>query len=223
MFTATLRQSLSSVHAASIVVCAAGLVSCASNDTGPVHATFSPSSPDGPAQTDLSAVRSTSADHNALLPVRVRIHPLTRLERSPDAAAATAPDATAWQIACHIELSDAYGHTTKGLGRLRIELYRPRSDRADGPETQDAVWNIDLRDPKENAGVYDDLVTRTYTVYLASLPRWLEDWASLSAQRRADTNSPIGDDSDFVTIKAYFITDRNGRERVYENTYRMPG
>ena len=71
------------------------------------------------------------------------------------------------------------------LGRLRIELYRPVSDRPGGPETQDAVWNIDLRDPRENAAVYDDLVTRTYTVYLASLPSWLDDWASPLRSREA--------------------------------------
>lgn len=161
-----------------------------------------------------------AADLDALLPVKVRVHALTRLERTPVDALGREP----WQIACHVELRDAFGHTTKGLGRLRVELYRPQSDRAGGPETQDAVWNIDLRDARENAVVYDDLVTRTYTVYLASLPVWLHEWADKAEVRRNRAETAVGEAGEFVTLKVYFITQgRNGRERIFESSYRLPG
>lgn len=184
------------------------------------RATFPASS--GSAAEPAKQRSSAVADLDVLLPSKVRIHPLTRLERAPGSPT----DSNTWQIACHIELRDAFGHSTKGLGRVRVELYRPVSDRPGGPEAQDAVWNIDLRDPRENASVYDDLITRTYTVYLASLPHWLEEWATRMEERRQDDASAPGNavGEGAILLKAYFMTyDRTGRERVFESTYRLPG
>lgn len=213
------------------MLCGAALLGgCGANSTGDGRPAFTPAA----AGDSAGEAGGSAADLDALLPARMRIHPLTRFERAPSAAPGKAePNAPLepgpWQIACHIELRDGFGHTAKGLGRLRIELYRPVSDQPGASEAQDAVWNIDLRNPRENASVYDDLITRTYTVYLASLPRWVSEWATRAEERRSATGQPglsaagsAGDE--FVTLKAYFITfDRTGRERVFEHTYRIPG
>ena len=171
--------------------------------SNPADPGFDPNAPD-------TGTRG-APDFDSLLPARVRIHPLTRLSRE-SAGGAQAQ----WQIACHVELRDKSGHVVKGLGRLRLELYRPTSEGSGGPETQDAVWNIDLRDPSENARIYDDLVTRTYTIYLASLPGWLQQWAA-QGEEEASASAPA-----WVTLKAYFISiDASGRERVIQSSYRL--
>ncbi|MBC7835095.1 MAG: hypothetical protein H7Y88_08330 [Phycisphaerales bacterium] len=103
-----------------------------------------------------------------LAPERLRIHPLTRL-------ATTGPDG-ALRLACHVELKDQFGHATKGLGHLRIELYRPVGG-GDG-ESQDLVWEIDLSDPTINATFFDDLITRTYVIHLSGLPAWVAELQS---------------------------------------------
>lgn len=176
-----------------------------------------------------SANTRGTVDNDTILPARVRIHPLTRLMPDPAAAAGGATGATEYQLACHVELRDKFGHVVKGLGRLRVELYRPSTSASGGPENQDAVWNIDLRDPIENARVYDDLVTRTYTVYLTSLPEWLQDWARQGATAKAAPDSPgkgapekSQSATGWVTLKAYFVvTDSRGRERVLQTSFRL--
>src|SRR5205809_166521 len=82
-----------------------------------------------------------------LAPERLRIHPLTRVTTE------ATPDGPQQQIVCHLELKDRFGHSVKALGRLRVELYRPATADAGSPvsETQELIWDIDLRDPVENA------------------------------------------------------------------------
>lgn len=82
-------------------------------------------------------------------PGRVRIHPLSRVQREPEAL-----------LILHLEMLDPWGDTTKGVGLVRI---------AAGPERGSAMqWEIDLRDAELNASLYD-ASTRTYRLQLRGL------------------------------------------------------
>ena len=98
--------------------------------------------------------------HRALLPVELRIHPLTRLVRRDE-------DATS-SLDLHFELVDRWGHSTKALGELSVTLFGRdgiRNERGDPVRR----WVVDLRDPDENARPYDR-VTRTYRFLLTEIP-----------------------------------------------------
>ncbi|MGQ0628745.1 MAG: hypothetical protein ACT4PL_11680 [Phycisphaerales bacterium] len=142
-------------------------------------------------------------------PARIRIHPLSRLERD---------DRGILRLTSHLELADAAGHSTKWLGRVRIELYRPAAAGAEtgdspalsGGETQAKFWEVDLTDPAQNALVYDDLVTRTYILPLVDLPEWV------AKLQQGASREP------WLTLRAYFITwDAGGRERILETSARI--
>jgi hypothetical protein len=156
------------------------------------------------------ATQSAGLDLDALAPARLRIHPLTRLTREPVASAESPEWET--QLACHLEFKDRFGHNVKALGTLRVELYRPTpgDSGAAVSENQELVWDLDLRDPDANSLLYDDLVTRTYIVYLGGLPDWAARWAAGEAREP------------WVTLRATFTTaDCDGRERLLEATYRL--
>lgn len=97
-------------------------------------------------------------------PVRVRVHPLTRVARpaSPGEPA---------RLHTHIELIDPWGLPVRALGVLRLIV---RFDAAEAariaaelPEFPGVlVWTIDMSDPDANATRFYDRVTRTYTVTL---------------------------------------------------------
>ena len=84
-------------------------------------------------------------------PQALRIHPLTRL----------AVDAKSGRsiIEVRLEFLDPEGHTTKGVGQVRIDLAAGGSGADSSPPI--ATWNWDLRDRSVNRRFYDD-VTRTY-------------------------------------------------------------
>jgi len=84
-------------------------------------------------------------------PADMRIHPLTRIT-TDEAGGETI-------IEARLELVDAHGHTTKGIGFVTCELL-PR-----GSETVVAFWELDLTDLAINRERYDD-VTRTYLIPL---------------------------------------------------------
>jgi hypothetical protein len=103
-----------------------------------------------------------SPDRSAFEPAQLRVHPLTRVTRDPDGAAV---------LACHIELRDATHQVVKCLGVARV---RVRTGQAATPGDGAArAWELDLRDPLENAQAFDDVVTRTYALRLGSLPEEL--------------------------------------------------
>jgi hypothetical protein len=120
--------------------------------------------------------------------VRLRMHPLTHavLERQqehrlpesrrgtgvppvhgPDARAtlthhAPSPSDETAVIEARVEFFDQFGHTTKGMGLVRFELFpaRPGGSRLEGAESL-GVWGFDLNDLDTNLTHYDE-VTRTY-------------------------------------------------------------
>lgn len=143
---------------------------------------------------------------DALLPTRVSVHPLTRIGADRDGVES---------LIVHVELKDQFGHATKALGRLRIELYKPGAEGGDGGGgggVQDRVWNLDLTDPAVNAGSWDELVTRTYTVYLGGLPQWLTEWKAAGE----DGGGSGG------TVQVTFVTaDTRGNERVLNTSHRL--
>jgi hypothetical protein len=52
------------------------------------------------------------------------------------------------------------------------------------------VWDVDLADPDRNALLYDDLVTRTYTITLGGLPETSpDDPPTLTAEFTFNTSS----------------------------------
>lgn len=96
-------------------------------------------------------------------PERVRIHPLTRLQRS-DRASDRGPYVELW-----MEFLDAYGHSTKGLGEIRAELseIRDPTDMIRGPRIQ--MWSLSLNDLTTNYAHYD-WTTRMYQFRLELPP-----------------------------------------------------
>ncbi len=135
-------------------------------------------------QTETGAPRA--GDSDALLPERMRIHPLTRVTRDPEGEP---------QLALHLELKDRYGHNIKALGYLRVELSSAGRDAvaadgsADGEgdaRPRSVYWEIDLRDPERNALMYDDLISRTYLIHLGGLPPWVIAWAEGAAGAPTD-------------------------------------
>ncbi|MCL4197778.1 MAG: hypothetical protein KJZ69_09835 [Phycisphaerales bacterium] len=86
-------------------------------------------------------------------PASIRIHPLTHALRQEGAVSV---------IEAHVEFLDRYGHTTKGVGLVRLELFA--ADALPG-SARLGTWEIDLNDLDANSRHYDD-VTRTYRLRL---------------------------------------------------------
>lgn len=101
--------------------------------------------------TDVSAPQPTPG-------TSLVIHPLTRVGK--DSAGDPA-------LILHLELRDSFNQSTKGPGIVRVEL--------DAPVPR--AWTIDLRDAAQNALMFDDLVTRTYTIPLGGISDALVSWS----------------------------------------------
>ncbi len=92
-------------------------------------------------------------------PKAMRIHPLTHAETDADGNP---------RVVLHVELKDAWGDTTKGVGRLQVQAWPGGGSSEDGER-----WAVDLRSLGENASFYDS-ATRTYRIVLGGLPAWLD-------------------------------------------------
>ncbi|MEM8834259.1 MAG: hypothetical protein AAGD00_00430 [Planctomycetota bacterium] len=93
------------------------------------------------------------APAGVFMPAELVVHPLTRFETGADGRR---------ELVLHLEMLDAWGHGTKGLGALLVEL----RERAGGRQL--LRWNSDaLVEPDSNARYYDR-VTRTYRVRLVA-------------------------------------------------------
>ncbi len=129
-----------------------------------------------------SRVRRSGDAGSAFSPAAVRIHPLTHVEFSPaDPASGSAADRST--LILHLEVLDAWADTTKALGTLRVDLFRPGPGVAPGIETQTLAWDVtDLQDPETNSRRYDR-ATRTYRLPLRG-PAWMSAWLDREAAVR---------------------------------------
>lgn len=106
---------------------------------------------------------SVSAAATMLAPVRLRIHPLSRLERDELGRA---------QLVLQMELLDAAGHSGKWLGRATVAIERLAGPSA-GEATTDAARRFNLTTP-QNSNARFDWITRTYVLRIAPLPTWYD-------------------------------------------------
>jgi hypothetical protein len=94
---------------------------------------------------------------NPFTPVRLDVHPLTRVMRDASTGARS--------IEAHVELFDAYNQPVKALGTFVFELYEEGVGEGGG-RTQIQRWKVDKTlDPAQNARAFDR-VTRTYSIRL---------------------------------------------------------
>ena len=202
------RRNPHLLHLFLAAISSALLASCA-NKAMPGPGTTGPNASGDSGNTAGSGALDTPIDPAALLPERLRIHPLTRFLRE---------ESGRLDLIVHLELRDRFGQAVKGLGLARIELYRPTGIAGSGAATQEAVWEVDLRDPDANAEGYDDLITRTYTLPLTDLPESIDHWVGQSGPE----GSPATGGLDWLLLKAYFtFRDSAAQEHHLEATYRM--
>lgn len=91
----------------------------------------------------------------AFWPASMRIHPLTRIVHDTSTGGRI--------LEARVEFEDAYGHTAKAIGHLRLELFDGIPNRTASNEL--IGWNIDLRNLDININHFDD-VSRTYLARL---------------------------------------------------------
>ncbi len=128
-----------------------GIIGCASGPS-PDH---DPSDGPTPLRPNSNWIGDAQTDDWPFWPEALRIHPLTRL--AVDAKSGLSI------IEVRLEFLDPEGHTTKGVGQVRIDLAAGGSGADSSPPI--ATWNWDLRDRSVNRTRNDD-VTRTYLLRL---------------------------------------------------------
>lgn len=102
---------------------------------------------------------------NPFAPASMQVYPLTHLDRDDDGRA---------RIVAHLDLRDAWGESVRGVGMLRILLYRRAEELSGRLDQQELAWDIDLNDLELNTSFYDR-ATRTYRVPLVGVPGWVEE------------------------------------------------
>lgn len=107
-------------------------------------------------------------------PARLRLHPLSHLERDE----AGLPK----RLVCHAEFQDRWFDSVKACGVMEVQLYRGSA--TPGMDEQVARWSVDLTNLEANARWFDP-VTRTYRVQL-DLPAWTERATTGSMRLRAE-------------------------------------
>ncbi len=134
-------------------------------------------------------------DYSPFAPMSLRIYPLTHLGPAEDGGAA---------IICHIELRDRWGDSVKALGKLQVQLYRPRAGLDADTAEQILIWDVPLEDERQNAALYDP-ATQTYRLALGGLPDWIAQRAAPDSPR-----APVR-----LELRAVFQTlGPNGEEKV---------
>jgi hypothetical protein len=160
------QQPASARRACATLVCAA---------IAPLAACTSPrgsGAPLTPGQMPEQVARSLAAepaDAGAFAPVRVRVHPLSRVERTP---------AGADRASLHVELLDASGLSLRWPMVLGVSM-------RDGAGRTSAAW-ADLRTEGASARAFDP-VTRTFVL----TPAW-DDGQPGGANAGARLVGPIG-------------------------------
>lgn len=127
--------------------------------------------PGAPSAAPGSATR-TPAGECPFEPVVVRVHPLTHVDaRSPGVAADKC------LLVLHLELRDRFGDAVKGVGDLKVELYKPGPGTSPGMEAQALVWEVSAFAQAETNSARFDPATRTYRLPLVA-DRWVTQWLS---------------------------------------------
>lgn len=120
---------------------------------------------------------------NPFGPVSLRVHPLTRTV-NPKGVGGGGPV----EVVVHLELRDAWGDSTKGVGAVLVRLVRQRqagvgADAGSAPPgDQSQRWDIDLSDLGTNAAMFDP-ATRTYRMQLTGVPAWVAGGAPTDGAR----------------------------------------
>ena len=109
--------------------------------------------PNAPVTVGDEAIEATTPtdDPWPFRPTRLRIHPLTQVIMDEKTSEPV--------IEVRIEFIDPYGHTTKGVGQIRVDLLAKKGSK--NAEEPIAIWSRDLRDLEVNLEFYDE-VTQTY-------------------------------------------------------------
>lgn len=144
----------------------------------------------------------------AFAPATLRIHPLTHIEKGPQAGLA----AGQCTVVLHLELKDRFGDSVKGLGTLRVELFKPGAGVSPGIESQALSWDVgDLAEAEGNSRRFDQS-TRTYRVPLVA-PAWVAEWGKKDAS---------GASQGFLKLRAV-LTTSEGPERYLEDEFVLAG
>lgn len=96
----------------------------------------------------------------AFAPVRLQVHPLSRIRRDRGSGD--------MRIEAHVELIDAFDHLTKGLGEFRFEIETLERDAVRLPDGSRLIWRIPVDTPERASAPFDPL-TRTYRFVLTEL------------------------------------------------------
>lgn len=144
----------------------------------------------------------------AFAPATMRIHPLTHIEKGPQ----TGPAAGQATVVLHVELKDRFGDSVKGLGSLRLELFKPGAGVSPGIESQALTWDVnDLGEPEGNSRRFDQS-TRTYRIPLVA-PAWVAEWGGKDAS---------GATQGWLKLRAVFTTSE-GPVRYLEDEFVLAG
>lgn len=112
------------------------------------------------AEGDHEQVGQIPSPVSILLPHKVDFHPFTEAGiRQFDEAGGVKG------IETRIRLFDKQGHTTKGFGQFRVELFDYRPDALDHKGQKGPTWEIDLMDPGVNNTHWDE-ISRAYKFLL---------------------------------------------------------
>jgi hypothetical protein len=97
----------------------------------------------------------------AFAPVRMAVHPLSRIVEDPRTGGR--------RIEAHVELIDAYDHLVKAMGEFRFEISEVGGEPLRLPDGSRMLWRIDAKTPARASAPFDPL-TRTYRFVLTDLP-----------------------------------------------------
>lgn len=158
--------------------------------------------PIGPRQPQPTGGRYTEfAPHYPFVPVRVDIHPATRLGRDGEGAAF---------IRVYLQFRDRWNDGVKTIGRFQMYLF------ADGVEQM--KWDeVNLSDDRTNTEHYDP-VTGMYAMNLYDLPEWLD-----ARTPDRDDPTPAPESPGPVSLRVTFILPGpDGPEEMSDDYFLRP-
>lgn len=160
---------------------------------------------DGPVTPEPA--RAKPMPREATYPLKLLVSPLSRVGLEGIGGPS---------IQLHLDFRDGADKSTKAFGSLHVELYPPAPATAGtdpkAPQPTRPIaqsWDADLADPLRNALMFDEMITRTYTITLTGVPEWLIQWTRKEGPET--TGQP--------TVVVQF-TPKNG-DKVLRTTYSL--